>query len=61
MTGIAELHAQTLDVTGRIVAGIPADRWHNGGPIFLTADGRNKPDGSAGVPGQVPAACGGVV
>ena len=25
---IAELHAQALDATGRIVAGIPADRWH---------------------------------
>ena len=28
MTDIAELHAQALDATGRIVAGIPADRWH---------------------------------
>jgi uncharacterized protein (TIGR03086 family) len=28
MTGIAELHAQALDITGRIVAGIPPDRWH---------------------------------
>jgi len=25
---IAELHARALDATGRIVAGIPADRWH---------------------------------
>ena len=25
---ITELHAQALDATGRIVAGIPADRWH---------------------------------
>jgi uncharacterized protein (TIGR03086 family) len=32
MTGIAELHAQALDVTGRTVAGIPADRWHAGTP-----------------------------
>jgi uncharacterized protein (TIGR03086 family) len=28
MTDIAELHAQALDATGRIVAGIVADRWH---------------------------------
>jgi uncharacterized protein (TIGR03086 family) len=28
MTDIAELHAQALDATGRIVAGIPPDRWH---------------------------------
>ena len=28
MTGIAELHAQALDATGRIVDGVPADRWH---------------------------------
>jgi uncharacterized protein (TIGR03086 family) len=28
MTDIAELHAQALDATGRIVAGVPADRWH---------------------------------
>jgi len=27
-TDIAELHARALDATGRIVAGIPADRWH---------------------------------
>jgi uncharacterized protein (TIGR03086 family) len=27
MTGLAELHAQALDVTGRIVAGIPLGRW----------------------------------
>src|SRR6266571_3017682 len=27
MTDIAELHAQALDATGRIVAGIPAGRW----------------------------------
>ena len=32
MTGIAELHAQALDVTGRIVAGIPAGRWHAATP-----------------------------
>ena len=28
MTGIAELHAQALDATGRIVDGVAADRWH---------------------------------
>ena len=28
MTDIAELHAQALDATGHIVAGIVADRWH---------------------------------
>lgn len=28
MSGIAELHSQALDVTGGIVAKIPADRWH---------------------------------
>lgn len=28
MTDIAELHAQALETTGRVVAGIPADRWH---------------------------------
>jgi uncharacterized protein (TIGR03086 family) len=28
MTDIAELHAQALDATERIVAGIPAGRWH---------------------------------
>ena len=32
MTGIAELHAHALDVTGRIVAGIPPDRWRVGTP-----------------------------
>src|SRR5438046_5066386 len=32
MTDIAELHAQALDATGRIVAGIPADRWHSDTP-----------------------------
>jgi uncharacterized protein (TIGR03086 family) len=32
MTGIAELHAQALEVTGRIVAGIPPGRWHAGTP-----------------------------
>src|SRR3954469_16473369 len=32
MSGIAELHAQALDVTGRIVAGIPPGRWHAGTP-----------------------------
>jgi hypothetical protein len=30
MTGIAELHAQVLDATGRIVRGVPADRWDAG-------------------------------
>jgi uncharacterized protein (TIGR03086 family) len=28
MTGIAELHARALELTGRTVAGIAADRWH---------------------------------
>jgi uncharacterized protein (TIGR03086 family) len=28
MTDIAELHARALDETGRIVSGVPADRWH---------------------------------
>jgi uncharacterized protein (TIGR03086 family) len=28
MTDIAELHAQALDATGRIVEGVAADRWH---------------------------------
>lgn len=32
MTGVAELHAQALDVTGRIVTGIPAGRWHAATP-----------------------------
>jgi uncharacterized protein (TIGR03086 family) len=32
MTGIAELHAQALDITGRIVAGIPPDRWRAATP-----------------------------
>ena len=32
MSGIAELHAQALDITGRIVAGIPPGRWHAGTP-----------------------------
>jgi uncharacterized protein (TIGR03086 family) len=32
MPDIAELHAQALDATGRIVAGIPADRWQAGTP-----------------------------
>src|SRR5215475_6521818 len=32
MTGIGELHAQALDVTGRIVTGIPAGRWHAATP-----------------------------
>ena len=32
MSGIAELHAQALDITGRIVAGIPPGRWHVGTP-----------------------------
>jgi uncharacterized protein (TIGR03086 family) len=27
MTDIAELHAQALDATGRIVRGVPADHW----------------------------------
>jgi uncharacterized protein (TIGR03086 family) len=32
MTDIAELHAQALDATGRIVAGVAADRWHAATP-----------------------------
>ena len=32
MPDIAELHAQALDETGRVVAGIPADRWHAATP-----------------------------
>src|SRR5215472_5923795 len=28
MTDIAELHARALDATGRVVRGVPADRWH---------------------------------
>jgi uncharacterized protein (TIGR03086 family) len=32
MTGIAELHAQALDATGRIVGGVPAHRWHAATP-----------------------------
>ncbi|HJY96941.1 MAG TPA: maleylpyruvate isomerase N-terminal domain-containing protein, partial [Streptosporangiaceae bacterium] len=32
MTDIAELHAQALDATGRIVDGVPADRWHAATP-----------------------------
>jgi uncharacterized protein (TIGR03086 family) len=28
MTDIAELHAQALGATGRIVSGVAADRWH---------------------------------
>ena len=32
MTDIAELHAEALDATGMIVAGIPADRWHAATP-----------------------------
>ena len=32
MTDIAELHAQALDATARIVRGIAADRWHASTP-----------------------------
>jgi uncharacterized protein (TIGR03086 family) len=32
MTDIAELHAQALDATGRIVGGVPADRWQAATP-----------------------------
>ena len=32
MTDIAELHAQALDATGRIVDGVAADRWHAATP-----------------------------
>ena len=33
MTGIAELHAQAPDATGRILRGVPADRWHAATPV----------------------------
>ena len=32
MSDIAELHARALDATGRVVGGIPADRWHEATP-----------------------------
>jgi uncharacterized protein (TIGR03086 family) len=32
MTDIAELHAQALGATGRIVSGVAADRWHAATP-----------------------------
>jgi uncharacterized protein (TIGR03086 family) len=32
VTDIAELHAQALDATGRIVGGVRADRWHAATP-----------------------------
>jgi uncharacterized protein (TIGR03086 family) len=32
MTDIAELHAQALDATGRVVSGVAADRWHAATP-----------------------------
>jgi uncharacterized protein (TIGR03086 family) len=32
MTGISELHAQALEATGRVVAGIPPGGWHAGTP-----------------------------
>ena len=32
MTDIAELHAQALDATGRVVARIPADQWYAATP-----------------------------
>jgi hypothetical protein len=32
MTDIAELHAQALDATGRIVGRVAADRWHAATP-----------------------------
>jgi uncharacterized protein (TIGR03086 family) len=32
MTDLAELHARALDATGRIVAGVAADRWHAATP-----------------------------
>ena len=32
MTDIAELHAQALSATGRLVRGVPADRWHTPTP-----------------------------
>jgi hypothetical protein len=32
MTDLADLHAQALDATGRIVSGVLADRWHAATP-----------------------------
>jgi uncharacterized protein (TIGR03086 family) len=32
MTDVAELHAQALDATSRIVGGVAADRWHAATP-----------------------------
>lgn len=32
MSDIAELHAQALEATGRIVRGVAADRWHAATP-----------------------------
>jgi len=32
MTDVAELHAQALDATGRIVRGVAEDRWHAATP-----------------------------
>ena len=51
MTGIAELHAQALDITGRIVAGIAGRGEDVGGRAFAGP----VPSGQAGQLGQ---ACG---
>jgi uncharacterized protein (TIGR03086 family) len=32
MTDIADLHAQALDATGRVIGGVAADRWHAATP-----------------------------
>ena len=32
MTGIAQLHAQALEVTGRVVGRVTGDRWHAATP-----------------------------
>jgi len=36
MTGTAELHAQALDATGRILRGVPADCWPAAGRDALS-------------------------
>ncbi len=39
MTGIAELHAQALDATGRILRGVPADnRYSSSSPEICSPD-----------------------
>jgi hypothetical protein len=42
MTGIAELQAQALDATGRIVRGVPADRWHAATPASAGTRSANR-------------------